>query len=249
MAENNLTRGSSDGYEGIERVARHLFECGFFKDLRSISQAFVKIIKGRALGIDEFTACDQINIIQGKPAPNANLIAALIRKSERYDYEVLELSPTVCTIQITKDGKPQIPTTFTMVQAKAAGLTRNATYNAYPTNMLFARCISNAGKFHCPDICTGLYVPEDFGEDGSSFAIDITPSNPSPVALLTQKDATPIVAVPMKDSFSAQELMDATKTSLEDLNYALGTEFKSVEDASASPYAMSFLKSKKEALS
>ena len=222
MAENNLTR-VSDGYEGIERVARHLFECGFFKDLRSVSQAFVKIIKGRALGIDEFTACDQINIIQGKPAPNANLIAALIRKSERYDYEVLELSPTVCTIQITKDGKPQIPTTFTMVQAKAAGLTRNATYNAYPTNMLFARCISNAGKFHCPDICTGLYVPEDFGEDGSSFAIDITPSNPP---LLMQKESTPIVAVPMKDSFSAQELMDATKTSLEDLNYALEITYK-----------------------
>lgn len=214
----------------IERIAHHFLQSGYFKDLRNVSQAVVKIIKGRALNIDEFTACDQINIIQGKPAPNANLIATLIRKSKIYDYEILEKSDTVCAIRMYRNGKPLEPVErFTFEDAQRAGLTRNQNYKSFPPNMLFARCISNAGRFHAPDITTGLYTPEDFPDANTSapdtFPDTIVPENPDAIS----------------------KLMTDTNTSLEDLNNSLGTSFKSPEELGSQPFVLSFLRSKKEA--
>lgn len=216
----------------IEKTAKHFLDSGYFKDMRSVSQGFVKIMKGRELGIGSFTACDQINMINGKPTLNANLLASLIRNSKRYDYEILELSNTVCSIQVLKEGKKLNPViTFTIDDAKRAGLTRNATYNAYPQNMLFARCISNAARFHCPDITTGIYVPEDF-----------------PDAAPTEVPTLQIARTPDNSISAIEEILTKTKTTIEDINLALGLDLTSVEDIQNEPFVLSYLKSKKESM-
>ena len=220
-----------DEYESIERIANHFVQSGYFKDLRSVSQAVVKILKGRELGIGPFTAVDQINMIQGKPSPNANLIAALIRKSKDYDYEILEHTETVCRLQILRHGKPNgPPVEFTYENAKKAGLTRNSTYQAYPKNMLFARCISNASKFGCPDVTTGLYVPEDF-EDTPLLSI-VESKKPS-------NEVSELLKLAME-----------TDTTLEDINLAFDSSFiewSSVcKDQEKLSQIMKFLFTKKE---
>ena len=217
---------------GIERLADHFLASGYFKDLRSRSQAVVKILKGRELGIGPFTAVDQINMINGKPSPNANLLAALIRKSKDYDYQILEHTNSVCIIQILRHRKPSgKPVEFSIEDARKAGLTRNATYNAYPKNMLFARCISNASKFETPDITTGLYVPEDFEDVTPDFGNQI-PSKPSAA------------------TSDLIKLVMETGVSLEDINTYLGTEIKTWEEISTDSktlsQVMNYLETKKD---
>lgn len=238
MSNIIATTGPSGDYEDInslERRAQHLLASGFFKDLRSVSQAVVKILKGRELGIGEFTACDQINMINGKPTLNAGLVAALIRRSADYDYEVIEKTNTSCSIQILRKGKPLNPIeTFTIEDAKRAGLTRNSTYTAYPMNMLFARCISNAARFFCPEVLCGVYVPEDFPD-----AVEDTGKYSSPQIL----QITQIIET------SVEQLLKDTKTTLEELNTALGTNFATAQEIEVEPFVISFLKSKKETMS
>lgn len=238
MSNIIATSGAPGDFEDIgslERRAQHLLASGWFKDLRSVSQAIVKILKGRELGIGEFTACDQINMINGKPTLNAGLVAALIRKSKDYDYEVIEKTNTSCSIQIIRKGKPLNPIeTFTIEDAKRAGLTRNATYTAYPMNMLFARCISNAARFFCPEVLCGVYVPEDFPDAVENTGKYIAPQ----ILQITQIAQT-----------SAEQLLKDTNTTLEDLNTALGTNFSTAQEIEVEPFVISFLKSKKETMS
>ena len=53
---------------------------------------------------------------------SANLIAAQIRRSERYDYRVLRLDDQVCTIEIVMDGEAIGTSTFSVDDARRAGL-------------------------------------------------------------------------------------------------------------------------------
>jgi hypothetical protein len=237
---NSPSYGQNDDLAVIERTAQHFLTSGLFKDLRSVSQAVVKILKGRELGIGPYSSIDSINVIQGKLAINANLLAALIRKSKAYDYKITELTPKSCSIVITQDKQPLYPThTFTIEDAKAAGLTRNQTYTAYPRNMLFARCISNASRFHCPDVTHGVYVPEDFPdfETPQNYEVAINPS-----------DVDVVIKVAEVGDDNVEYLMFLTSTTIEALNTAVGMSFTSISDIAAEPFAVSYLKTKKEAM-
>lgn len=237
---NSVNYGPPDDISIIERTAQHFLTSGLFKDLRSVSQAVVKILKGRELGIGPYSSIDSINVIQGKLVINANLLAALIRKSKAYDYKITELTPKSCSIVITQDKQPLYPThTFTIEDAKAAGLTRNQTYTAYPRNMLFARCISNASRFHCPDVTHGVYVPEDFPdfETPQNYEVTISPS-----------DADVVINAPETGDDNVEYLMSVTNTTIEVLNIATGMTFTTLSDIAAEPFAVSYLKTKKEAI-
>jgi len=237
---NSPGYGHNDDIGVIERTAQHFLTSGLFKDLRSVSQAVVKILKGRELGIGPYSSIDSINVIQGKLVINANLLAALIRKSKAYDYKITELTPKSCSIVITQDKQPLYPThTFTIEDATAAGLTRNQTYKAYPRNMLFARCISNASRFHCPDVTHGVYVPEDFPdfETPQNYEVTINPS-----------DVDVVINAPDVGDDNVEYLLSVTNTTIEALNTAIGMSFTTLSDIAAEPFAVSYLKTKKEAM-
>lgn len=160
------------------QLGKVLAESGFFQDIRSASQAVVKVIAGRELGIGAVASMTGINIIQGRVALSANLIAALVKRSGRYNYRVLEHTDTVCKIEYFEimAGKWAMVgvSSFTADDARKAG-TKNM--DKFPRNMLFARAMSNGAKWYCADIFGGpVYTPEELGaqvdEDGD--VIDTT---------------------------------------------------------------------------
>jgi hypothetical protein len=57
--------------------------------------------------------------------------------------------------------------TFSLDDARRAGLTSNPTWKSYPRNMLFARALSNGARWFCPDVFNGpVYTPEELaGKD------------------------------------------------------------------------------------
>ncbi len=141
-------------------MGKVLFESGLFTDIKSASQAVVKIQAGAELGIPPLASLTGVHIIQGKPTIGAGLMASTVKASGKYNYKVVKQDEKICSIDFY-EGKDVIGnSTFTIEDAKKAG-TKNL--DKFPKNMLFARAMSNGVKWFCPDVFAGpVYTPEDF---------------------------------------------------------------------------------------
>jgi hypothetical protein len=94
-----------------------------FPDISRASQAVVKILAGRELGIGPFAAMSDIHLVDGTPVVGARILASLVRQSAVYDYKVVEWSNERCSIDFYRHGEKLEPTvTFTDDDAKRAGL-------------------------------------------------------------------------------------------------------------------------------
>lgn len=129
---------------------------GLFKDTQKKAQAMVKIIAGQELGIPPFAAMRGFDIIQGKLAPGAHLVGALIKRpTNPYDYRVLENSDTRCAIEFFSGGKPIGTSVFTLEDAQRANLMGKDNWRKFPRQMLFARAMTEGARSHCPDVFMG----------------------------------------------------------------------------------------------
>ena len=169
MSENGLMKFENVdmglmSLDQIERVATLMAKSGYFSDAGAAAQAVVKILAGQEMGFGAFASMSGIHIIQGKPTVGANLMAAAVKRSGRYNYRVIEMSETACEIEFYEAGKPCGKSRFTLDDARKAG-TKNL--DKYARNMLFARAISNGCRWFCPDVFGGAaaYTPEEMGAE------------------------------------------------------------------------------------
>lgn len=162
----------------IEKAARAMAASGYFKDSNAVAQAVVKILAGRELGFGAFSSMTGVNIIQGKPAISANLMASTIKRSGKYNYRIVEHTDTRCSIDFFENSEKIGTSTYTLDDAKKAGIANNQNWTKYPKNMLFARAISNGVRWHCPDVMNGsvVYTPDEVGmtvdDEGNGVVID-----------------------------------------------------------------------------
>ena len=147
-----------------------MVESGMFPDVKSQAQAVVKIVAGRELGLAPLYSLRKIYVINGQVTLSADAMASLIKRSGEYDYQVLKLDDSGCSVQFTKGGQPcGPPSTFTADDAKTAGLA-GGNWVKFRRNMMFARALSNGARWYCPHIIGGTYTPDELGgsvnEDG-----------------------------------------------------------------------------------
>jgi len=161
-----------------------LARSGYFQDARDAAQAVVKVLAGRELGFPAIASMRGIHIIKGQVALSANLIAAAIKRSKpTYDYRILAIDETQCSIAFFEDGEQVGVSTFTAAEAKKAG-TQNM--DKFARNMLFARAMTNGARWYCAGIFGGpIYTPEELGAtvDGEGEVISapsITVVEPTP---------------------------------------------------------------------
>jgi hypothetical protein len=133
----------------------------------SAAQLEARIWIGIALGIDPATACGSIGFARGKPTFAAGLQAALLARSERYQYEAEEITDQRAAIRFFRDGKLVGISCFTIEEAKRAGLTGKSVWQAYPGDLLFARAMTRGIRRYAPDLLVGsaAYTPEEAGAD------------------------------------------------------------------------------------
>ena len=131
-------------------IAKVFRASGMFPDIQSEAAAATKIIIGRGLGLTDYDAMSGLHIIKGKAVLAANLMAAAIKRSGKYDYRVTEHTDAVCTIDFYGGGVKIGSTSFSIEDAKRAGLGGD-NWKKYARAMLFARCISMGYRTHCPD--------------------------------------------------------------------------------------------------
>ena len=222
----------------LSQLGDVLVKSGYFKDAAQAAQAVVKVMAGRELGFGPIASMTGFHIIQGKISMSANLMAAAVKRSGRYDFRVLTIGDKACELEFYEivNGKRESlgKSPFTIEDGKRAG-TQNL--DKFPRNMLFSRAMSNGVKWYCPDVTGGpVYTPEELGatvnEDGE--IIDAQPGKPAPyVAPEPPKPAAPTTWA------GKVAALDASDTHREALKTIYGDLFAIVTAASENvpPYA------------
>jgi hypothetical protein len=164
----------------INFIGQTMAKSGMFPDVTDGAKALVKILAGKEIGVTPFQSMTNIHVILGKATMGANLMAAKVKGSGKYDYRVMDLTNETCSIlfkqrdSLAEGGWADLGKfTYSLEDAKRAGLvTTGSSWEKYPSNMLFARAISSGVRIYCPDVFNGnlVYVPEELGaqvnEDG-----------------------------------------------------------------------------------
>ena len=172
---------------------------GFFADSRDAAQAAVKILAGQELGFGPFASMTGVHVIKGKCAISANLMAAAVKRSKRYDFKVRKNTDAEAAIEFFEGQTSLGISTFTIEDAKTAGLTSNDTYKKFPRNMLYARAMSNGTRWFCPDVFAGpVYVPEELGAavDGDGNVVAESVAVEAPKALPASEPVKPAAPAP-----------------------------------------------------
>lgn len=185
-------------------MARVFSESGFFPSARDAAKACVKILAGRELGIGPVAAMQNIHCFDGKVTLGVHVMAALIKKSGRYDYRVHVATREQCVIEYLDAAGGELGTSsFTIDEARAAGLLGKDNWKKYPEDMLYSRAMARGARRYCPDVFMGAaYTPEEF--------IDV---EAVPVI-----DPPPAPDVNLDDPPTQQENIDDTGTSAPDVS-------------------------------
>lgn len=124
------------------------------------------VLAGHELGLGPMQSIRGIYIVQGKPVLSADLMLALVQRDGQCKYmRVVETTDKIATYETLRSGHSE-PTrlSFTIDDAKAAGLTGKGTWKSYPAAMLRARAAAAICRMVYPDLLFGVYERDELEE-------------------------------------------------------------------------------------
>lgn len=127
------------------------------------ADVMVQILAGQELGMSPMASIRGVHIVQGKPILSADTMVGLCLASGLAEYFVcVDATDTAVTFETKRKGAP-VPQrcTWTMDQAKRAGINTKDNWRLHPRQMLSARARSELARSVYPDVLAGVYVPED----------------------------------------------------------------------------------------
>lgn len=144
----------------------------------AVKTAAVAIMHGASLGFDPTASMLNIYMVSGRPGLYAEAMVALV-KSVGHQIWVEDSSDTrvvVCGRRLGEEHVERV--VVTMDQAKRAGWTRNAKYQAEPETMLYARAASKTCRRIAPDVLRGMAAVEEMqdGQEQGDSAAPVTSS-------------------------------------------------------------------------
>ena len=149
------------------KMAQTLVKSGMLpQGLNTAEKVCVALEWGHELQLSPMVAVNNIAVINGKPTLSADLMGALVKRSPEYggiEWKCLTDEKAECVItRILPNGKEEKYTsTFTMEDAKIAGLATKDVWRKYPKRMLKHRCMSYGLRDVFPDLLAGIYETEE----------------------------------------------------------------------------------------
>lgn len=138
------------------------------------------ILYGDELGIGPMQSLAKIDIVKGRPAPRAELGRALAFAAG-HELWVEDQTNTKVTVAGRRRGSNHTQSvTWTMDDAKKAGIASNPTYAKYPRQMLLARASAELVRAMCPEVLAGIAVFAEEAEDLEPAAPTITATTGEP---------------------------------------------------------------------
>jgi len=159
---------SQSDWELMHGQAATLLESGFLPEsIKTPSQAMMVILKGRELGIPMVRSLEGIDVISGRTAVKSELqLAMIFQNCPGAVVEYKHSDEKYCTVRTKRPLHAWQEFTFTMEDARRAGLLGKSNWKKYPKNMLRWRAVSDMASAVYPDAIAGLsYTFDDLGAD------------------------------------------------------------------------------------
>ncbi len=198
-----------------------------------------KAMAGRELGLSFMQSFRGVHIIEGQPALSASMKEGicLARPDVCEKFEMKELTSDSCTYVVKRKGRREQEYTFTMEEARTAGLVDRGkdpkmnNWNRYPKRMLAARAKSLAADMEFSDLLLGFLTFEDMEDDRRVLATATAMVDGQPIQVQVQASAPaeePAIDRPARDLVAE---VDALKQRI--------TDAKTAEDRKAVRAAVS----------
>lgn len=213
------TLASTDAMETAWRLAQRIHTTEFVpKGLRgSPEKVLAALLLGREKGIGAMTALSHIDVIEGKAVSNSELKQALAEAAGAR-FKIRESSNTRCVIHAWGPGDTGDPTviTWTIDDAKNAGLTGKDNWRKWPKRMLFRRAMSDATSMVAAAAIVGLPPAYEEIDDGLyQTAVVDAPDNVARRTVTRRKTAEIAPAParqPAEEPSFDDEIIDVPKT-------------------------------------
>jgi hypothetical protein len=150
------------GFREAQTVAAIVAKTGMC-GVKTPEEALVRLMTGRTLGIPSFVALQHVYDVEGRPSLSAKLKVALcLRHPECEKFEHVESDHQHATYRAKRRGLPEKTVTFTIDDAKRAGLVKEkSNWEKWPRRMVQARASSELADILFPDACMGMPTVEE----------------------------------------------------------------------------------------
>jgi len=147
------------------------------------------ILAGRELGVGPMTALQHLHVIEGRPSMSAQLMRALVF-AHGHSIRVVESTTTRCTMTGRRRDEDEGTTiTYTLDDARTAGLDRRPNWQKQPRAMLAARATGELCRLIFADVIGGIGLTvEEAGEIVEDF------DRPAPRRRTVQRES-PVEAI------------------------------------------------------
>jgi hypothetical protein len=168
-------------WELMRKQAHVLVASGFLPKAVQKPEAAIAIMQtGREFGLQPMESFRHIHIINGSPVLAAGFMAALVQQyCEKHGgyLRQTELTHDRCVIEYRRGNWPEAQTfTFSLDDAKAAGLAGKDNWKKHPREMLYNRAVANACRMGWPELVSGVYDPDELGGESLEPTYTIEPS-------------------------------------------------------------------------
>lgn len=180
----------------------------------------VAIQWGAEIGLPPLQAMQNIAVINGRPSVWGDAVIALVRGSGLLESIQEDISDSAATCTVKRRGEGATARTFTMDDAKKAGLAgKQGPWSQYPKRMLQMRARAWALRDVFPDVLRGVFVAEeaqDMPEERPMGHAEVIPSQPT---------------TSRTEAVKARLAARAAPVQAEDTGPDLATTLKIIEDA------------------
>lgn len=142
------------------QMCKVLRESGFAPaSFKTDGAVLAAILYGQELGFSPIQSLQSIDVIQGKPTVNAQGMKAKILQAGGVVREI-EWTDKVCSLEGSRGGNKQTAS-YSMDDAKLAGLSGKDNWKRMPKAMLYARAVTMLARNQWADVIKGLYGAEE----------------------------------------------------------------------------------------
>lgn len=167
---------------------------------------YAAVLYGDELGLGPMQSLNSIHVIEGKPSIAPELMRALVMKAG-HRIDVKEASGTKVSLWGKRaDNGSEATVTWTMDDARNAGLAGRGAWKTYPRAMLLARATSELCRMLFADIIAGLsYTPE---EAASIAGVEYDMPSTTPTETQPEPEPAVIVEPEPEPAVTVQELQN-----------------------------------------
>jgi hypothetical protein len=187
----------ADRLPAVVELARAIANTDFVPEAmrNNIAATSAAILYGREVGLPPMTALGNVNVIKGKPGLSAVIMRAQVLAAG-HEIRQDESNSALCTMSGRRRGTDYWQTvTYSIDDARQAGLMTNQQYTKNPRRMLRARATSELCELMFADVVRGMPSLEELEE----LDDDTPPGTAAPAVKARVQRATKTRATPKND--------------------------------------------------